>query len=251
MLDNLHCPICAGTCTPFDVVDFNKSCQELNGKFIPMSGIPVYYYACQGCGFCFAPEFGKWELKDFEEKIYNDEYIQFDPDYKELRPQANAEFLINTFNKKAADIHHLDYGAGNGLLSEKLKQEKWNSVAYDPFIDTETNLKDLGSFNLITAFEVFEHVPDVNVLLSELKLLLTDNGIILFSTLLSDGNLKSKERMSWWYASPRNGHISLFSKNSLNALAKKYGYHFGSFNAELHIMHGEIPDWASHIIKRN
>jgi hypothetical protein len=34
----------------------------------------------------------------------------------------------------------------------------------------------------------------------------------MFSTLLSDGNIKLGQKLTWWYASPRNGHISLFSR---------------------------------------
>ena len=38
---------------------------------------------------------------------------------------------------------------------------------------------------------------------------------MLFSTALSDGGLARNQRLRWWYASPRNGHISLFSHRSV------------------------------------
>jgi len=101
---------------------------------------------------------------------------------------------------------------------------------------------------LITAFEVFEHVPDVNALVSQLNLLLDDEGIVLFSTLLSDGNIEKNRRLDWWYASPRNGHISLFSKRSLGLLAEKYEFNAGSFSAGYHVFfRKQVPVWAEHL----
>jgi hypothetical protein len=76
-----------------------------------------------------------------------------------------------------------------------------------------------------------------------------DNCIVLFSTLISDGNIKINERIQWWYASPRNGHISLFSKDSLKTISDKYLLNFGSFNEGLHCFFGQVPFWARHIIK--
>ena len=101
---------------------------------------------------------------------------------------------------------------------------------------------------MITAFEVFEHVPDVRKLMLDLRLLLSENGIILFSTLLSDENIFVNKRIDWWYASPRNGHISLFSRNSLLVLAKNSGLNFGGFSVGFHVFYTKVPPWADHII---
>jgi SAM-dependent methyltransferase len=236
-------------CTPLDVVDFNKSCEEARGKFLQLSGIAVYYYHCDHCGFCFAPEFNQWTLKDFSDKIYNDEYIAIDPDYQEIRPKSNKAVIINFFESNKEHIQHLDWGGGNGLLSQLLQETNWNSLSYDPFFNKETEIKTLGQFNLITAFEVFEHVPDVHQLMLQLDILLKKNGIVLFSTLLSDNKINKNRRLDWWYAAPRNGHISLFSKESLIILAQKYHFNFGSFSSGLHLFFREIPNWAKHLFK--
>jgi SAM-dependent methyltransferase len=250
MLNPLACPVCGNHALPLDVVDFNKSCEEARGKFLPLSGIPVYYYLCSNCGFCFAPEFSDWTLDEFSKKIYNDQYIDVDPDYISVRPQGNANNLIKTFKGKEQPIRHLDYGGGNGMLSDLLKQAGWQSSCYDPFVNTDVDIATLGKFNLITAFEVFEHVPDVNDLMSRLNSLLDNDGIVMFSTLISDGQIKPNQRISWWYASPRNGHISLFSQNSLATLAKKYNFNVGSFSPGMHMLFRDnIPEWAKHLFQ--
>lgn len=250
-IEKLPCPVCGRESTLLDVVDLNKSCEEPNGKFLALSGIPVYYALCGNCNFCFAPEICAWPLEEFEEKIYNNEYIFVDPDYIEARPIANAQAMISIFGKLPHEIKHLDYGGGNGALAKELEKSGWNSTSYDPFVDKGTRIDQLGKFDLITAFEVFEHVPDVHKLMSNLRTLLAANGMILFTTLTTDGEIHSNQRINWWYASPRNGHISLFSKKSLAILAQNNDLNFGSFSAGFHVFFTEVPNWAAHVMRVN
>lgn len=251
MNKNLICPVCSGASPLLDVVDFNKTCEEIKGKFFDLSGTPVYYALCGKCGFCFAPELLAWSPEEFKQRIYNEEYVLVDPDCIEARPRQNAENLIGSFGDRAHAIKHLDYGGGNGQLSKLLNKANWQSTSYDPFINLNVDINGLGKFDLITAFEVFEHVSDVKTLMSNLNTMLGPNGIILFSTLLTDGNIQKNRRIDWWYASPRNGHISLFSRESLSILAKQYGLNFGSFSAGFHVFFTELPEWANHMIKKS
>lgn len=249
MGQKLSCSVCGGACSLLDVVDFNKSCIEARGKFLSLSGIPVYYALCSKCGFCFAPELMTWGAEKFKERIYNDEYVLVDPDYISVRPLDRAKYLLSTFGNRMHSVKHLDYGGGNGLLAKLLRQSNWQSVSYDPFVDKNASIEKLGKFDLITAFEIFEHVPDVRDLMSKLRSLLSPDGLILFSTLLSDGNIRPNQRISWWYASPRNGHISLFSKNSLAVLAQSNGFKFANCSNFMHVFFTKIPPWANHIIR--
>ena len=241
------CPVCNAQTDLLDVVDFNKSCEEARGKFLPISGIPIYYSRCSYCSFIFAPEFANWTEIDFLEKIYNDQYIEIDPDYLETRPKANFQTLKQLFSKQKKLIKHLDYGGGNGKLSILLKQDGWDSETYDPFPSNNKLLSDLGKYNLITAFEVFEHVPDINLLMKNLTEIMTSDCLVLFSTLVSDGNIKKNRRIDWWYASPRNGHINLFSKQSLMLLGSKNALSFSSFSNGFHCYSNQVPHWANHI----
>ena len=249
MDDSLPCPVCKAASAQLDAVDFNKSCEEANGKFLDRTGISVQYFLCGNCGFCFAPEIAAWKLEEFEARIYNDEYVLADPEYRETRPRANAAALISLFGERARSIRHLDYGGGNGLLARVLKDSHWQSVSYDPFVDRDADIGELGQFDLITAFEVFEHVPDARQLMSNLRALLAPGGIVLFSTLLSDGNIGPRQKLGWWYAAPRNGHISLYSRKSLALLAQEHGFACGSFSAVSHVLFTQVPPWAQHFLR--
>lgn len=243
------CPVCSAPTAALDVVDFNKSAIEAEGHFLPLSGEPIYYFLCDGCGFCFAPAICAWPVQKFKDWIYNDGYAEVDPDYLEVRPRANAALLEQAFGEQRDQIRHLDYGGGNGALSAELRRLGWNSESYDPFQDAGVDLASLGRFDLITSYEVFEHVPDPNALMDTLHDLLKPVGLILFSTLVSDGQVQAKQRLNWWYAAPRNGHISLYSSASLQHLAEQRGFFVASFSAAYHVMAKEIPAWAQHLVK--
>jgi SAM-dependent methyltransferase len=243
------CPVCSGVSRMLDVVDLHKCCLVESAKGLPLAGVPIYYYQCPECLFCHAEQMYGWSLQNFADLIYNDDYVRFDPEYLEKRPRSNAQLLIQQIGPQAAQIRHLDYGGGDGLLSRVLGAAGWQSSSWDPFVNPDITPESLGQFDLITAFEVFEHVPDVVALVTMLSGLLKPDGVVIFSTLVLDGQVGPGQRLTWWYASPRNGHISLFSRKSLVLLGNRVGFRQGSFSDGLHAYWRSIPAWASHFMR--
>ena len=243
------CPVCGAKAPLLDTVDLNKTCEEARGVHLPPSGIDVQYYLCADCSFCFAPALQAWSMNEFEERIYNDGYAAIDPDYERVRPEGNARMLHQVFGQ--APPTHLDFGGGSGLMSRLLQAKGWDSRSYDPFVDRTVKASDLGTFDLVTAFEVFEHVPDVDALVVGIKALLKPGGLVFFSTLLSDGEIGMGRPLTWWYASPRNGHISLFSAESLRRLLEDQGLNLRSLSANLHLAceSSTLPSWASRLVR--
>ncbi len=246
-----RCPVCRKPAAPLGAVDFNKNCQEPRGLRLAPAGRAVQYLACRTCGFAFAPEFAGWTPEDFTREIYNAGYGAVDPDHAGVRPRANADTLLATFPAHARPARHLDYGGGAGRLSELLRAAGWDSTSYDPFYAADAGRQPAGTYPLITCFEVFEHVPDVRGLAQRLDTLLAADGLILASTLVSDGQIAPGRPLTWWYASPRNGHVSLFSSRSLDLLATRQGWRRASFSPESHVFwRGEFPGWARHLLAR-
>src|SRR5262249_42152165 len=163
------------------------------------------------------------------------------PDCVERRPAENARLIERLYGVEKSRLRHLDYGGGTGLLSKLLREQGWNSVSFDPFFDRGAKPESLGRFNFITPLEVFDHVPGVRRLMADLAALLAEDGLIFFSTLLTDGHIAPGKPLEWWYAGPRNGHISLYSKKSLATLAGTQGFRVGNMNEVAHVMCRAIP----------
>ncbi len=247
MTQGSACPVCDAQAPLHDVVDFNRSCQEEAGKFLPLSGRPVYYCLCPRCGFLFAPQFLDWTREQFLEQVYNDDYVAVDPDYVSVRPQASRVMLNEMFGAHTGRFTHLDFGGGDGRLSRLLCEDGWTSASWDPFFAPGSTL-DGRTFDLITAFEVFEHAPRPHEMMRQLLSAAHDDTLIVFSTLVHDAVVRQNQRITWLYIAPRNGHVSIFSRHSLGLLGHRYGYRHGSFTDNLHCFCKTVPDWARHLM---
>jgi 2-polyprenyl-6-hydroxyphenyl methylase/3-demethylubiquinone-9 3-methyltransferase len=243
------CKCCGKEATLYGVCDLSKNCEERRGTFLPLSGIPVYYYRCADCGFVFSTQFDDASQEEFKQHIYNEEYIRVDPDYESLRPTANANLIQNTFSQYKENINILDYGGGNGVLENNLRDAGFARVeTYDP-LSEQFSVRPERKFNLIVSFEVIEHVPQPSATFEDIfSFLSEDEGLLVFSTLVLPIDM-DKVNVGWWYISPRNGHISIHSKKSLEMLLRKFGYHLASANQNLHFAFRGIPEFASHLIK--
>ncbi len=240
----LACKICGGSSPLLGVVDFNKSCAEEKGLRLPLSGCPVYYRQCERCGFVFTTAFDTWDHAAFQQHIYNDGYLAVDPDFVELRPAGNAELIAAGFGEAREKICVLDYGGGSGLLAERLRGKGFCAATYDPF--SEFKAMPEGQFDLITSFEVMEHVPSPQETVATMVKLLKPGGAIFFSTLVQPQTFAAMG-LKWWYASPRNGHVSLHTSGSLACLFARHGLRVGSFSEGLHIAYGAVPEFAAHL----
>lgn len=238
------CKICAAPSPLYGVVDFHKSCIEAQGRRLALSGYPVYFRRCMGCGFAFTTAFDGWTQEEFCQRIYNEDYIQVDPDFVETRPRQNAELISKNFRVGPGPRQVLDYGGGSGLLSELLCAMGMSASTYDPF--SQHNQQPEGPFELITCFEVMEHVPDPRQTAAAMHGLLAEGGAILFSTLVQPQPFDAVG-LNWWYAGPRNGHISLYTPAALAALFSPFGLRVASFSPGLHIAYARAPEFARHL----
>lgn len=140
--------------------------------------------------------------------------------------------LIQNLNKGSGDL--LDIGAGTGDFLLKAKNRGWNISGVEPNISAmdlalQKNIKLLTSssnfkdktFDVITMWHVLEHVPDLNLQITELKRLLKEDGHVVIAV----PNYKSydaKHYKSFWAAYDVPRHLWHFSKTSIERLFKKY-----------------------------
>ena len=224
------CKICDGEASPFDIVDFNKSCAK-NQYVLGFAAIPVIYRMCARCQFIFTDFGDNFGSKEWETYVYNNDYITVDPDYLHARPRHNAREIITLLAGKQKTVVGLDYGGGNGKTAALLRANGWAFDSYDPYGATELSPERVGHYNFCSAIEVFEHTPNP---VASLEAMLTMAGpgklLVLLGTSTHDHHVSQESRLSWWYAAPRNGHISLYSRRSLQILAERFGLTYSGGN---------------------
>ena len=246
--DAVSCKICGKEAPLYGVVDFNKSCVEITGKFLPLSGVPIYYRRCPQCGFLFTTAFDHWDAAQFKQFIYNDDYAEVDPEYEEVRPRRNAEMILRLFDRDRSRLRVLDYGGGNGVTADILRGAGFlSSQTYDPFYPQYAVLPE-GQFEIVVCIETLEHLPDPMAGIAALAKCCAESGVVLISTATPPADFDA-QRLNWWYVGPRNGHISVFSKAALHVAWKRVGFSFGSFNDTVHIAYRTLPDFARHLMK--
>lgn len=241
------CKVCGAPAPLFGVTDFNRSCEETRGRFLPLTGVAVYYRRCDQCGLLFTDAFDDWGQAEFEAHIYNDRYLEVDPDYVEARPVNFARMLHQRFGAFAEQIRVLDYGGGNGRMAEELRALGFAAVeVYDPF-SPQFRARPEGRFDLVTCFETLEHMPDPVGGAADLASFLAEDGFLMMGTLAQPADIL-KLRMGWWYIGPRNGHVTLFTRPALALLWRRHGLTTGSASDNLHVAYrGQPPAFARHL----
>lgn len=230
------CKICSGKTILFDVIDIERQCSLKSPYPNGLSGIPIYYHKCSICNFIFTNFFDGFIDKDWSEYIYNDDYKMIDPDYTGKRAFQNKTLVKAAIKSwwSGKDIG-LDYGGGIGGLSDILNLEGIKYESFDPFGgDTRNGVEK--TYSIISAFEVLEHVTNpLGVFDAMVKMLNQKRGLLLISTQLTMPTMNAGQLINSWYAAPRNGHISLYSIQTMNYLAGKFKLDYRRVSRGLHI----------------
>jgi hypothetical protein len=209
-----RCKVCNSESRLFDVVDFHGNIdldptRPHRKSIFPVSGIPVYFWKCGACGLVYTRAFDGFEADDFRELVYDQSWR--DHLLGDARQRANqvAEIVMELF-VPGSGTTGLDYGGGDGHLSDELNGRGFQFASYDPFCGNDT--RPSRTFNLITCIEVFEHICDVEHLMRDLDQLCAGDGGVFFTTALCD---QVGRCQGWAYCLPRSGHITFFTQKSL------------------------------------
>jgi hypothetical protein len=214
------CKVCLDEC-------FNIFRTKVLGKY------DVDYYQCQSCKFIQTEE-PYWIPEAYTNAITTLDLGLLSRN-NSLLPVAQT--LITKFFEAKAKF--IDYAGGYGVFVRLMRDAGYDFHRQDLYCDNifakGFDIKDdtdyRGKYELLTAFEVFEHLDNP---LIEVEKMLDHSDNIFFSTELQPHADVRPD--NWWYFTPETGqHISLYTLASLRAMASKFKLQFYSNGVNLHL----------------
>lgn len=130
----------------------------------------------------------------------------------------------------------VDFGAGYGLFVRMMRDSGYDFYWQDKYCEN-IFAKDFIAgedvkYDLLTAFEVFEHLVNP---IKELEIMFNLSDSIFFSTFLLPTPFPLPDK--WWYYALEHGqHITLYSKETLKYLATKFNLNLYTNNKHLHLL---------------
>lgn len=217
---------------PFDQFEACLLCKSV--QLISLEGYEQNYLVkCLKCNFVFCKR-----MANMDE--LNTHYVRY--------PRANSiseitlkryNELLNTFEQYRKTNNLLDVGCGDGFFLAEAKKRNWNvfgteftSEAIDvcqkkgiPMTVSPINPSHYQnqSFDVITSFEVIEHISTPHTELQSFQMLLRKGGVLYITTpnfnSLSRNILKSK-----WNVIEYPEHLSYYTVQTLSALCCQYHF---------------------------
>lgn len=195
----------------------------------------VTYYQCDETGFI------QTEQPYWLDEAYSDAITAIDLGLVE-RNLLKADLTDSVLQRSLQEASKfLDYGGGYGMFTRLMRDKGFDFLNYDIHCENlfSTNfhvpsLADYGDrFDLVTAWEVFEHVVDPRQTIEEI---VSKSDAVLFSTELAP-NISFQSSDDWWYFAPETGqHISFHTDRSLRYLADELGLYFYSDGVTNHML---------------
>ena len=218
-----------------------KICQSETSHFANARILDKYnidYFKCENCGFVQTEE-PYWLTEAYTNAIASSDVGLVFRNLQFSKITSNIIFSIFDHYSK-----FLDYGGGYGLFVRLMRDAGFDFYWYDKFCENIfakgfVAIVEEGEYELVTAFEVFEHFSDP---LTEIQNIFKFSKNIFFSTeLLPESNPKPGE---WWYYSLQDGqHIAIYTAKSLAIIAETLGLNFYTNGLNLHLItEKQIPE---------
>jgi hypothetical protein len=199
------CRICGITSTPWDTALVLKKYQ-------------VQYFRCEECGF-IETEYPYWLEDAYSEAIADTDLGLIAMNVSSHRITKRIITVLFNANEK-----FIDYGGGYGILTRLMRDagfEFYRSDKYCPNLFAkgfDAGFREAQRYELVTAYEVFEHLQDPAETLKEMCRLSRN---ILFTTCLIPFERPPKASEWWYYALGTGQHISFYTHQSLSVLAAR------------------------------
>ncbi len=223
--DKVTCPLCSSTDTNFS---FSKKGFEV--------------YECQNCKLLFTcpvPKSSEVYSEDyFSGATSGYGYVDYDADKEPMTSVFNKYLdLVSSFGVRSGKL--LDIGAATGFFMKIAKTRGFSvsGIEISAFAAQKGRKEGLEivtgdliehkygneSFDVITMFDVLEHVPDPKAIIFEVRRILKKDGLLLVNTPDAESLLAKILGKNWHLIMPPE-HINYFSPKNLGDYLSKNGF---------------------------
>jgi hypothetical protein len=191
----------------------------------------VKYFKCNNCGYLFTEE-PFWLEEAYSRSINLSDTGLLDRNI--YFSKVLSVLIYFCFNKNGS---FLDNAGGYGVFTRLMRDVGYNFYWHDRYTQNlfangfEKDLKSDSRFEMITAFEVFEHLVNPK---EDIEKMLQLSDTIVFSTELLPKEIPDPKE--WWYYGFNHGqHISFYTENTLMMIASNLKLNYYRFS-NLHIL---------------
>lgn len=205
-----------------------------------------WIYRCLRCAFAQTDLHKNYD--EFVKEHYSQGYFLGDPTRSAyINYELDKPVIVRNMKKFLAQIQKrkpsgtlLDVGCAYGYFVELARDAGYDAYGFDPSEYAIAQAKKLvgraavqegtvqdvsykpNSFDVITLFDVFEHLQDPVADLMKLRSLLKDDGIIVIATGNTDSAASKIFGRRWTFYIPPQ-HLSFFNKSNISSFLVRIG----------------------------
>ncbi|HWY41392.1 MAG TPA: class I SAM-dependent methyltransferase [Chthoniobacterales bacterium] len=205
------------------------------GNGLVLNKYDVRFFRCPACGFI------QTETPSWLDEAYSTPIASSDIGY--VSRNVGMSRVTRALISLAFDANKrfVDYGGGYGMFVRLMRDAGFDFWRYDRHCENlfaqgfdldRASLSKEQSFELLTAFEVFEHLVDPK---KELEQMVQLAPAVFFSTVILPDPAPAIG--SWWYYVLAHGqHIAFHTVRSLEILAAKFDLRLYTNHQSLHLL---------------
>lgn len=222
-LANLKCPICENADQSLFAIRYKKT--------------DFAVVECHKCRFGFIPTEPKSQSADYSH--YKDkstaEEVKRGNQWLKIQVNLDRYSLIQRFKPKG---RILDVGAGWGhfvlagrqtpfeVTGIEVSTENYNFAVNELGLDIRNvsfyDLTEISAYDIVTMWDVLEHIDNPERFIRKTHSVLKDNGIVVIKVPRGDAIIAKLLGKNWWHLGP--GHVNYFSISTISRLLTKSGF---------------------------
>jgi SAM-dependent methyltransferase len=209
------------------------ACEETASRSLGIKN-ELEIVCCRRCATYYTP-YSPWYTSEYYYHIFYAPGLFSEPEFVNQR----AEEITAGFSKYRKTNRFLDIGCGAGTLLRAARVNGWQTQGVEVSVTAATRLREMGfevfhgeiqqaryaegSFDVITAAELLEHLAEPIIVVKEVARILRKGGLFWTTTPHGRGISARLLGLKWSLHSPPE-HLQLFSTTGLKILWERAGF---------------------------